>query len=163
MDAALRYLTPRPRTVRELEEHLDRAHYGEYEIAQAVERLLELRYLDDAAYARDFIRSRLATKPVSRRKLMEQLISHKLPRDVAAEALEAVTDEVEAENAAAVAEKFARQFAALPEAERKRRVARRLFSHGYGYDAARAAMRRLEEELDEDEYGALDGMEDDMA
>lgn len=160
MDAALRYLTPRPRSVREVEEHLDRAHYGEYEIAQTVERLLELRYLDDAAYARDFIRARLAAKPVSRRKLMEQLMHHKLPKEIAEEALGAVTEEMEAENAAAVAEKFARQFAALPGAERKKRIARRLFSHGYGYDAARAGLRALEEELDEDEYGAAEDGED---
>ena len=69
MDAALGYLARRGRTVREMELYLDGQNYGEYEVYAAVERLKELGYLDDRRYAEEFVRSRLATKPVSRRKL----------------------------------------------------------------------------------------------
>ena len=115
MDTALRHLTMKARSVREMEEYLDRQHYGEYEVAQVTERLQELGYLDDTAYARDFIRTRLAAKPVSRRKLYEQLVAHKLPREIAEEAVAEIGDDVENANASLVAEKFARQFAHLPE------------------------------------------------
>lgn len=51
MDSALDYLTSRPRTVREMENYLDGQNYGEYEVYAAVERLKELKYLDDVRYA----------------------------------------------------------------------------------------------------------------
>ncbi len=160
MDAALHHLTARARTVLEMERYLDSRQYGEYEVMQVVERLKELHYLDDEAYARDFVRSRLATKPISKRKLREQLMGHMLPKDMIEEALEEVTDEVETKNAAAVAEKFARQFASLPAPERRQRILRRLFSHGYTYDAARAAMDAVGEALAQEEYAAASMAED---
>lgn len=143
MDAALRFLGYRARTVRELERHLDEKQYGEYEIAQVVERLHELGLLDDAKFAADFIETRLQTKPVSRRHLREQLHAHELASDVIEEALAAVTDEMECSNAALVAEKYWRQLAALPAAEREQRVLQRLLGRGYAYDTTRMAIASL--------------------
>ena len=113
MDSALDYLTSRPRTVREMENYLDGQNYGEYEVYAAVERLKELKYLDDVRYAADFVSTRLATKPLSRRKLKEQLRTHYLSADDIDAAMEQVTDDVERRNAMAVAEKFYRQFEGL--------------------------------------------------
>ena len=112
MDAALDYLSDRARTVREVEEKLDSLNYGEYEVNQVISRLIELKYLDDEKYAADFIATRLATKPISRKKLWTQLYAHKLSKDVINAALEAVTPETEQENALTVAKKFNAQFAA---------------------------------------------------
>ena len=113
MDAGLKFLTAKARTVREMEDHLDSLNYGEYEVYQVVERLKELGYLDDAKYAADFVSTRLAARPVSRRKLREQLYTHKLPKGLIDAAMEQVTDETEWAGARTVAEKFARQFSAL--------------------------------------------------
>jgi len=73
LSVALYGTVSRPRTVREMENYLDGQNYGEYEVYAAVERLKELKYLDDVRYAADFVSTRLATKPLSRRKLKEQL------------------------------------------------------------------------------------------
>ena len=70
MDAALSYLTGRMRTVREVEDKLDDLQYGEGDILTTVARLKELNLLNDGEYAREFVRSRLATKPVSRQKVI---------------------------------------------------------------------------------------------
>lgn len=161
MDAALDFLSAKPRTVRETEDKLDSLNYGEYEVYQAVERLKELGYLNDLKFAEDFISSRLATKPVSRRKLKEQLYTHKLPADCIDEAISAVTDEVEQNNAALVAEKFYRQFEGLEERDRKQRVMRRLLSRGYDFNTVRQSVENIigsvedidctfEEDLDEE-------------
>ena len=140
MDAALKFLGYSARSVREVERHLDEKQYGEVEVYDTVERLKELGLLDDRAFAEAFIRSRLATKPVSRRKLYEQLLSHELPRELIEEALGAVDDLAEQDNALAVAEKYARQMEALPEDERAQRVLQRLLTRGYAYDDAAAAV-----------------------
>ena len=148
MDAALSFLTPRMRTVREVEEQLDDLQYGEADILTTVERLKELNLLDDAAYAREFVRSRLATKPVSRQKLYLDLRAHKLPEEVIEAALNELPEETEGDNAREVAKKFWRQMSGLEVSVRRGRVLRRLTSRGFSTEASLAAIREAAEEED---------------
>lgn len=148
MDAALSFLTPRMRTVREVEEQLDDLQYGEADILTTVERLKELNLLDDAAYAREFVRSRLATKPVSRQKLYLDLRAHKLPEEVIEAALNELPEETEGDNAREVAKKFWRQMSGLEVSVRRERVLRRLTSRGFSTEASLAAIREAAEEED---------------
>ena len=143
MDSALDYLTSRPRTVREMENYLDGQNYGEYEVYAAVERLKELKYLDDVRYAADFVSTRLATKPLSRRKLKEQLRTHYLSADDIDAAMKQVTDDVERRNAMAVTEKFYRQFEGLEEYDRRQRIVRRLAGRGYDFGVIRDSVEEL--------------------
>ena len=148
MDAALSFLTSRMRTVREVEEKLDDLQYGEGDILATVERLKELNLLNDAEYAREFVRSRLATKPVSRQKLYLDLRAHKLPEEVIEEALNELPKETEGDNAREVAKKFWRQMSGLEEPVRRERVLRRLMSRGFSTEASLAAIREAAEEED---------------
>ncbi len=145
-DEALDFLTPRARTVREMQEHLDESDYAEAEIDSVIERLTENGLLNDAKFASDFIESRLNTKPVSRRKLREQLEGHKISESALENALAAVTDEIELQNARAVAEKFNRQFAGLEDEERLRRVGLRLAGRGYSFDDIKTVLSELDDE-----------------
>ena len=146
MDAALSYLTGRMRTVREVEDRLDALQYGEGDILMTVERLKELKLLDDETYAGEFIRSRLATKPVSRQKLYMDLKTQQVPEECIRMALEELPKETESNNALEVAQKFWRQMGHLPEKERRDRVLRRLMSRGFSTEASLAAIRQAAEE-----------------
>ena len=146
MDAALRFLGSRARTIREVERHLDACQYGEVEVYDVVERLKDLNLLNDFAFAEDYIQTRLATKPVSRARLSEQLRALEIDEEALDRALTLVDDEQEAQSAARVAGKYTRQYASLPEQERTELVLRRLLSRGYGYDEARAALKAALEE-----------------
>ena len=149
MDAALRYLGARARTVREVERHLDASEYGEVEVYETVERLKELGLLNDAAFAEEYVRTRLATKPVSRAHLRQQLLQHEADTDAVEQALSSLPEDAEANNAVQIAEKYARQYARLPEDERNEMVMRRLLSRGYSYDDARAALSAATGEREE--------------
>ena len=146
MDAALSYLTGRMRTVREVEEKLDDLQYGEGDILATVERLRELNLLNDQEYAREFVRSRLAAKPVSRQKLYLDLRTHKLPEELIEAALNDLPQDTEANNAREVAKKFWRQMSGLEESVRRERVLRRLMSRGFSTEASLAAIREAAEE-----------------
>ncbi len=148
MDAALSFLTARMRTVREVEDKLDELQYGEGDILATVARLKELNLLDDEAYAREFVRSRLATKPVSRQKLYLDLRAHKLPEETVRTVLDELPKETEADNALEVAKKFWRQMSALEEPVRRERVLRRLTSRGFSAEASMAAIQEAAEEED---------------
>ena len=142
-DEALYFLTPKARTVREVENHLDGCDHSEMEIFEAVERLKNAGLLDDEKYAADFIESRLNTKPVSKMKLREQLLGHFIDPETIDAALSSVSDESELDNARSVAEKYYRQFEGLEPSERLRRVGLRLTSRGYSYDNVKAVLSEL--------------------
>lgn len=141
-DAALTYLTPKARTVREVELKLDEGCYSEGEIMLVIERLTAAGLLDDYRYARDFVSSRLASKPVSRFRLEEQLRGHFVPQDAIESALSEVAPDTESENAAAVARKYLRQFEGIEdEREKLRRVYTRLQTRGFSHDTIMQAVR----------------------
>lgn len=149
MDAALRYLGARARTVREVERHLDSCEYGEVEVYETAERLKQLGLLDDVAFANEFVRTRLATKPISRAHMREQLLLHETDAEAIDQALSGIDEETQQRTATATAEKYARQYARLAPQERDEMVIRRLLSRGYSYDEARAALRDAVQETQE--------------
>ena len=113
MEYAMKYLTGRDRTVSEMQAYLDAKEFGEADVDATIARLLELGLLDDARYAMRFAETRLASKPISRRHLWEQMKGHGLSEEHINAALDAVDGGSEAENARVIAEKFLRQFRAL--------------------------------------------------
>ncbi len=143
MDAALKFLTPKARTVRETELYLDKCQFGEFEVYSVIERLKELGYLDDKAYADEFIRSRLATKPVSRRKLREQLTAHQLDNDIINEALASVSEGTELENAMLTAKKLAVNMTGYNHDDKFERIAKRLVSRGFDYSVVMQCVSSL--------------------
>lgn len=146
MDTALKFLAIKARTVREVERHLDDNYFGEIEVQQVIDRLLELRYLDDAAYAKEFICTRLSAKSISRNKLKEQLLQHEIPLSVISDALAVIDDAEEYGNALLIAEKYARQLSRYEPAERKERLMQRLVGRGFTYDDSRRAVEQATQE-----------------
>ena len=149
MEYAMSYLTARDRTEREMQTYLDSKEFGEADIDATLFRLKELGLIDDRRYAEQFVRTRLATKPVSRAHLYRQLLEHQIPKEHIAEALDAVDPDEELKHAIAVAEKFYRQFLNLDSQVRKQRVLSRLQARGYGYDISSKAYQSVEDETEE--------------
>jgi regulatory protein len=119
-------------------------------VEAAIERLVELGYVDDAAFARGRSRS-LTMAGTSRLGVRHKMASQGVDRDTAQAAYEALSEEVpEPEAAAAAAFVRKRRLGwRRPEAERAlqhRADLARLLRHGFPADVARAA---LEEPADE--------------
>lgn len=79
MEIAVRFLGARPRTRWELERRLRRATATEAVIAAVTERLTELGYVDDAAFARWWAEQRDRHAPRGRRMLEAELRQHGVP------------------------------------------------------------------------------------
>lgn len=139
MEYAMKYLTLKDRTVAEMQTYLDGKEFGEADVDATIERLLELGLLDDARYARRFVETRMASKPISRRHLRDQLKGHGIADAEIEAAMQTVEDTDEEANARLIAKKFARQFETLEAQKRRERVLSRLIARGFSYDAARKA------------------------
>lgn len=116
IEIALHFLATRPRTRWELERRLRRAGAPDVVIGSAAERLVELGYLDDAAFARWWGEQRDRHAPRGRRMIEAELRQHGVPREI----IEAYRDEYAAPDRAP-------EDAVLPgtETERAREALRR--------------------------------------
>jgi regulatory protein len=87
MEAAAAHLAVRPRTVGETRRRLRQLGYQGGLREQAIDRLIELGYLDDAAYARAWIESRDRAHPRGEVALRRELRTRGVAEDVISAAL----------------------------------------------------------------------------
>lgn len=82
MEIALRYLGTRPRTRHEMAQRLRRAATPDEVVDCVLDRLAEIGYLDDAAFARWWGEQRDRHAPRGRRMVEAELRQRGVPRDV---------------------------------------------------------------------------------
>ena len=87
MERAVHYLSYRPRTCREVRRYLGK-HGLSGHADPAIDRCIELGYLNDEAYARAFVRERVRLKPRGRPRLVSELLGRGVDRDIAERAVE---------------------------------------------------------------------------
>ena len=92
MDAAAAFLAVRPRSVAETSRRLRRLGYSEPLVNQVVAQLIELGYLDDAAFARAWIESRDRARPRGELALRRELGQKGVDRQVADDVLSTRTE-----------------------------------------------------------------------
>jgi regulatory protein len=160
MEIAVGYLGTRPRTQWETERRLRRAGTTEPVITETVERLGELGYLDDAAFARWWGEQRDRHAPRGLRMIEAELREHGVPREV----IEAYRAEhraperrpedeaVPASEAERAADALARHLRGRPLPSDRRalqRVGMFLVRRGFDPDTVRAALREAGNSTDE--------------
>ena len=144
--AAIRILTKRAKSSGELRRKLREYKYEADAIEWAIERLTELRVLNDEEYARMVVRSQLSRKPAGRRLLSGKLREKGIEQSI----IDLVLDEaLEERDPLADSRKLAQQAARsisdrhAPEV-RVRRITGRLARRGFDFDV----IRRVVDELD---------------
>ena len=133
-DLAVQLLSVKSRSARELAAALRKRGASRDECAAAIERLQELRLVDDASYARYVARSRMAGGAMSKRRVQQELARRGVAPEVAREALGEVAAEVgldEYEGALAVAQKRMRSLGREDGATVRRRLYGFLARRGY--------------------------------
>jgi regulatory protein len=128
---ALRFVSYRPRSVYELQTHLQRKSYEEKIIDQVVEYLKGLDLLDDVAFANYWVEQRETFRPRSRFALGQELRQKGISREVIETALEEIDDTAAARRAV---EKRVIRWAGLPEDAFKEKVAGYLQRRGFTYE-----------------------------
>ena len=146
VESALRLLAMGPRSEHDLRERLTRRRgFRREAVDHAVQRMRELGYLNDAAFARFWVESRQAATPRSKRALAFELSRRGLGREELDAALDGVSD---ADAAYDAAQRRLRSLRGLDKQTFERRLGSFLNSRGFGYGVARAAVQRCWTELD---------------
>jgi regulatory protein len=132
-------LTDRARTRHELSEALLAEGVPEQVCSEVLDRLVELRLLDDAAYAEAFVRSRQRAG-VAKATVTRELRAKGVGEDEAEVALAGIDNDQEREAAFRFAERRAVRTAGLALEVRRRRLYGMLARRGYPSDVVAAAV-----------------------
>lgn len=144
-DRAVTLLAAHARASKELERLLVRKGEPAALAKAAVARLAEQGFLDDASFARQFARTKLAGG-LSRRRMQAELARRGVARDVADAAIDEVVvdDDVnEADACDRIATRKMRSLRDLPPDVQRRRLYAFLARRGYELDDVRAVVDRL--------------------
>jgi regulatory protein len=145
-DRAVAMLAARPRAARDLERVLVRKGEPAEHVMAATQRLMAMGILDDAQFARHFIRAKISGAGLSRRRLQSELWRRGVARDVIDAALAEVMAEDEVDENAQIAEVAARKLRTLRSADpavARRRLYAFLARRGYDSSAIRRVMDSL--------------------
>ena len=145
-DRAVNMLTARARSAVDLERHLVRKGEPAELAKAAVERLRAAGFLDDASFARQFVRSKSLGAGLATRRLRQELARRGVERDVADAALEDVFAEEnvdEQAGAEAAARKRLRSLASEDPATQRRRLYAYLARRGYDPDTIARTLQRM--------------------
>lgn len=116
------------------------------EIANAVlDRFTEAQLIDDAAFARAFVNSRLAISGKSRSVIARELKQKGVSAEDAQEALSIIDSELEDQTAYSVAKKRYQQLSSLAPEVRRRRLMGFLMRRGFSSSLTTRILRDLEQ------------------
>jgi regulatory protein len=142
IDAAIRLLTSRPRSVREITDRLKRKEYGDETIERVIARLREWRYIDDEAFARYWVENRESNRPRGRRLLEQELRQKGVERETVRETLDDSGIDERA-GALEIARAKLRSYRNEEESVARRRLGAFLARRGYGYDVVKPVLDEL--------------------
>ena len=145
MERAVHYLSYRPRTCREVRRYLGK-HGLLGHADPAIDRCIELGYLNDEAYARAFVRERIRLKPRGRPRLVSELLGRGVDRDTAETAVDVTLAEEGVTEAALLREvalRRARSLRNLDPPAARRRLSAFLGRRGFRTGAIREVVLEL--------------------
>jgi len=140
----LRRLTDQPRSRAELAEALAKRHVPDDVATRLLARFTEVGLIDDEAFARAWVQSRLTGKGLARRALAVELRRKGIDDDLARQVLDGVEPDDQDAAARAVVRRKLRSTRGLDPQVRTRRLASALARKGY---SPGAALRVVREEL----------------
>jgi SOS response regulatory protein OraA/RecX len=133
---ALRYVLMRPRSLWEMEAYLRRKNAAPLLSQKILNKLSELQLLDDAAFARAWVANRRLLKPVSRRRLVQELRQKHVPDEIAGQVLA----EDETDERTTLRALVERKRARYPD---RQKFMRYLASQGFAYDDIKSVLDEL--------------------
>jgi regulatory protein len=146
--SALRFLSHRPRTVREVRDKLREKEVSDNDIAVTIDDLTRSGLLDDAEFARMYIRDALALHAVGQLLLRKKLLLFGIDRATVDEALHAAFEDENSEGAALAAarkymQKPSRSRGKIDKPKLRNRVAAFLGRRGYTWDVIQSVLKKL--------------------
>jgi regulatory protein len=141
-EAALRFLSFRRRTEKEVRDKLKKRGFDNKTIISTIEKLKDYDLINDVEFAAAWVRERLAHKPRGKKLLKQELWKKGIKKEI----IDQVTEELcKDENKAAskLLEKIKRRYRNLEPQVARRRMLSLLLRRGFSYEIARKSVTPL--------------------
>lgn len=135
---ALKYLSYKNRSTKEIYDYLLKKDYSKEDIDEAIEKLIEYKFLDDNNFSEIFIRDR-QLKGRSKRMIGYELKQKGVNKDTTEKSLEKAQDDLK--TAKEYIGKRMHQFEKLEPEKKKQRIIGRLQSRGYNWDVIKEILK----------------------
>jgi regulatory protein len=142
-EAALRFLSFRRRTQKEIKDKLRKKGFDDKVIRSTIEKLKSYDLVNDYEFATAWIKERLAYKPRGKRLLRQELWKKGIQKDVIDRAIEELCQD-ESQSALEVLRKAERRYRNLEPKVARRRMMGLLTRRGFSYETVKEALK-LEE------------------
>jgi regulatory protein len=143
LNAAYQFLSARPRSQNEIVQRLKKRGFGQADIESTVQKLRQLKLVDDEAFAEYWQENRTAFRPRSQRALKVELRQ----KGVATELIQAAVEKVdESEGAYQAAAAKARRMATLDYREFRQKLGGFLQRRGFSYGIIKTTVKRVWQE-----------------
>lgn len=136
---AARYLSLRPRSVKEIEDYLIKKDFTPTATAAAIARLKDLKFLNDEEFGKNFMRGRQVYKGRSKYFVKYELKQKGLAENVINEVTEDAQDDLT--TAKAFVEHKKRIYSHLDKLEFKEKMMRLLQSRGFSFDIIKSVLK----------------------
>lgn len=154
LDSAVKLLALCDRTEGELRQRLTRAGYPESCVDRVIEKLYAEELLDDTAFARQWTESR--THKYGRQRLRQELARRGVDREVAQQAVDALSDEEQLADAVRLTGKYLARTHGDMDRKLYQRTLAMLARHGYDAEIARKALETIARGEDAEEWEEQD-------
>ncbi|MCI0473131.1 MAG: RecX family transcriptional regulator [Ignavibacteria bacterium] len=132
---AFRYLNYKPRSEKEVRTKLLQKKISEKTIGEIITLLKDLKFIDDANYAKMYVESKVTLKPEGRRVLKMKLAGKGIEKELSQKTVEEnYPEETEIKKAKDLINKYSKRVKAKNPADRKQKIYRHLLSKGFAYD-----------------------------
>lgn len=141
----LHYLSFRPRTELEMVRHLKTKEYDEDMIDELTKEWIKLGYLDDQAFAKQWVEERVRYKKKGRLLLREELKQKGISTKIIHEVLDHIDQKEEYKACLELAQKKIKTLDNLAEQKEKYKLYSYLQRRGYTYEIIQSVLLELEE------------------
>ncbi|NLY60244.1 MAG: hypothetical protein GX054_01875 [Clostridiales bacterium] len=149
MDMSLRNLQYRSRSQKEMEDYLEAKGFERDIIDETIDKLKSYGYINDLAFARDWVSHRMATKPMGRAMIKRELYYKGIDNEIIEKSLDQFSENEEEEQAYKLALKYIKRYRNLDTREQFYKIGQALARRGFNWEVAKRALRRLELEEEE--------------
>lgn len=145
---ALNYLSYQLRSEKEIRKYLQEKEIPSFMIGPVIEKLREIRLVDDKVYAESYVRTMIRTSDKGPAVVMQQLRKKGIEEQTSAEALLLYTNESQQENATVLAKKLEKRYRQKSHQEKLNKMKQGLMLKGFKQEIIQAALASVSVEKD---------------
>ena len=149
---ALHFLSFRMRSEHEVRKKLLDAEYGEAVVLEAIQKLYQLGFLNDATFSKALLETQKKSGKKGPRAIQQELKKKGIEKSLQEEVLKTYTEEEQTQIAQGLAEKIANQQSSKTPRQVKQKIQDTLLRKGYSYAIISKAIAEIEFETETEEW-----------